>query len=265
MSTALPSESAEPPTPQGPAQPETEEIRGSRWVGFIEAYALLILLALMAIFFSVLPETSETFPTTANLKILLASQAVIAIVALGALIPLVAWQFDLSVGAIAALSAVVVADVASGSTPLLIALALGLGIGLVVGLINALVVTRLSVPSFVATLGMSTVLAGVILHATGGLAQVSNIPETLTDFGVGTVLGIPSMFIALIIIAAIAFFVLEHTPFGRQLYALGSNPTAALLVGIRARSLQSLTFIIGGGLCGAAGILYVARAGGADP
>jgi ribose transport system permease protein len=240
--------------------------RGRRSVGYyVEAYALLILTVLIAVFFSVYPETSDTFPTAANLQILLASQAVIALVAIGVLIPLVTEAFDLSLGAIATLAAVVLAELVGGSVPWVVAVLAGIGVGVASGAVNAAIVTRFHVHAVVATLGISTILGGIILQITGGLSTNSNIPAVLTDFGTKNLLGIPVIFLAMLVVAASAFFVLEHTPFGRYLYALGSNPLAAVLVGVRTDFIRSMAFVLGGTLAGLAGVFYVARAGGANP
>jgi len=238
---------------------------GRRLLRFLESYALLVLLVVMVIFFSVWPQTSGVFLTPANLQILVASQAVLGVVALGALIPLICGEFDLAVGAVAALSAVLVAQVLSSGVPVWIGLMVALGVGAAVGIANGLIVTKLGVNAVVATLGMSTILVGVIRHDTGGLAPPSDIPAALTDFGNGKFLGLPMIFVALIAAAGIVYFVLDHTPMGRQIYALGSNPAAAVLVGLKNNRLRGLALFAGAVLCGLAGWLYVARAGGADP
>jgi ribose transport system permease protein len=239
---------------------------GGRSVAYyVEAYALLILTVLTAVFFSVYPGTSDTFPTAANLQILLASQAVIALVAIGVLIPLITEAFDLSLGTIATLAAVVLAELVGDSVPWVVAVLAGIGVGAASGAVNAAIVTRFHVHAVVATLGTSTILGGLILQITGGLSTNSNIPAVLTDFGTKNLLGIPVIFLAMLVVAASAFFVLEHTPFGRYLYALGSNPLAAVLVGVRTDFIRSMAFVLGGTLAGLAGVLYVARAGGADP
>jgi len=232
---------------------------------FLGAYALLILLVAMIVFFSVWPETSDVFPTFANLRILVASQSVLAVIALGALIPLICGEFDLSVGATAALSAVSVAMVLSSGSPVLIGVLVALGIGLAVGFANGFIVTRMRVNAVVTTLGMATILDGVIRQMTGGLAPSSKIPAILTNFGTGSIFGIPNIFIAMLVIAGAVYFMLDHTPLGRRIYALGSNPAAAELVGLRTRRLRFLVLLIGSLLSGLAGLLYVARAGGADP
>lgn len=232
---------------------------------FVEAYGLLLLLLLACLFFAVWPTTGDLFLSTANLQVLLASPAVTAIVALGVLLPLICQEFDLSVGAIAGLAAVVVASLLSNGVPVPIALLAGAGLGLAVGMVNGVLVTRIGVNGVVATLGTASVLTGVVIQSTGGLAVVSDIPRTVIDFGSSNFLGIPLSFWTLLVVATVIHVILSYTAAGRQVYAIGSNPDAARLVGIRIKLIVGASFGLGGALAGAAGVLYVARAGGADP
>jgi ribose transport system permease protein len=139
------------------------------------------------------------------------------------------------------------------------------GIGATVVLVNALLITRAGINAVITTLGTAAIVGGVITHKTGGLAIVADIPRAVTDFGSGTTLGIPSTTFALVLVAGLVYYVLEHTPFGRYVYALGESPGAARLVGLRTDLLLAATFVASGSLAGAAGVLQVARAGGADP
>lgn len=236
-----------------------------RFGRFLEAYGLLLLLLIACLFFAIWPKTSDLFLTTANIQVLLASQAVVAIVALGVLVPLICFEFDLSVGAVAGLAAVVVASLLSDGMPIPIALVAGALVGVVVGTINGLLVTRVGVNGVVATLGTASIVTGVIIQSTGGLAVVSDIPVAVTDFGSSNFLGVPFVFWTLLVVAALIHVVLEHTALGRQLYGIGSNAEAAKLVGIRMKFLIGASFALGGALAGVGGVLYVARAGGADP
>ncbi|XBB67834.1 ABC transporter permease [Nocardioides sp. WV_118_6] len=237
----------------------------ARLVAFAEAYALLILLGVIALFFCFWPQTADTFPTVANIRILLASQAVIGVISLGALLPLLCTEFDLSVGNVAALSAVFVAAFLSDGGNVLLGVGLAVLVGLAVGTVNAVIVTRGHVSGVITTLGMSTILAGVILQRTGGLAPASDIPDSLTSFGTGLVAGVPAIFITLIVVAGAVYFVLSHTSFGRQMYAVGSNVEAAKLVGLRVDRIRGIAFVAGSVLCAIGGLLYVSRAGGASP
>jgi ribose transport system permease protein len=232
---------------------------------YLEAYAFLGLLIAAAAFFSLWPETSDTFTSPANLRTLVASNSVIAIVALAALVPLVAYEFDLSVGAIAGLSSVYVASVLAAGTSVPLAIGLGIGLGLLVGAINALLITRVGVNAVITTLGTSIILAGVVNQKTGGLSVTGSIPLGFSEFGSSNWLGIPKIAFILALVAVAVYYLLGHTPYGRYLYAFGANREAARLVGIRTKLTLGLTFVISGALCGAAGVLQVARAGSADP
>ena len=147
---------------------------------YLEAYAFLGLLVAAAIFFSLWPETGETFTSAANLRTLVASNSVIAIVALGALVPLVCYEFDLSVGAIAGLSSVYVATalVARRFGPA------GPGAGDRRSASSSasstrLLITRVGVNAVISTLGMSIILHGIVNQKTGGLSVTGNIPAQL--------------------------------------------------------------------------------------
>lgn len=232
---------------------------------FLEAYAFLGLLVGAFVFFSLWSRTSATFPTSANLQVLLGSNTVVAITALAALIPLICNEWDLSIGGSAALSSVFVAQfMTNGMNPFL-ALGIGIGIGVCVGVVNALLVTRMGVNAVITTLGISIIITGLISLKTGGVTVAGSISQGVTDFGTLSWLGIPRSVYALALVAVVVYYLIDHTPFGRYLYALGSNRSASRLAGIRVKLVVGLTFVIAGGVCGAAGVLQVARSGGANP
>lgn len=258
------------PTPalKGETATEVAAEDTERWYSRIqpEAYAMPVLMILVVIFFSLWGKTSDTYSSSANLQIVLGGQAVLAIVALAALVPLVCNQWDLSVGAVAGLSAVFVASALSSGWPIILGLALGVVLGATVGLINALLVTKVGTNAVITTLGTAAIVAGVINQKTNGVALVSEIPNSVVDFGSGkAVLGIPNTALVLIVAAVVVYYVLGHTAFGRYLYALGSNPEAARLTGLRTSLLLATTFVISGTLAGTAGALQVSYAAGADP
>lgn len=238
--------------------------RRRRVVDYLEALALPACLLLAGAYFALSPATSATFLTSANLQVLIAGQAVVAIVALALLVPLCADQWDLSVGATAALGAVYAAATMSGGS-VTRGILVALTVGALVGLVNAVIVTRFNVNAVIATLGTMTIIAGVINLKTAGIPIVSQIPESLVDLGSGTWLGIPQLGLLVAVVALAVHYLLEHTPYGRYLYALGANPTAARLVGLRTRSLIASTFVLAGVLAAIAGVLAVARSGGANP
>jgi ribose transport system permease protein len=234
-------------------------------LGAVEAYAMLGLLVIIAIFFCLYGPTADTFPTARNIQNLVSGQAVVAIIALAALIPLTCNEWDLSVGATAGMSSIFAATALSNGTPILVFILIGIGLGVLVGVVNALIVTRLRVNAVITTLGVATILDGVVNQKTSGLAVAGNIPSAVTDFGSLNWLGIPRPAFALLVITLLVYYVTTHTPAGRYLYALGSNPRGAKLVGLQTRLLLGGTFVAAGALAGAAGVLQVSLSGGADP
>jgi ribose transport system permease protein len=234
-------------------------------VGRAEAYALLVLALVAAVFFSVLPATSATFPTVANFQAITGSQGVLLVAALAVMFPLICEQFDLSVGAVISLSAVVAAELMKTGFPSVTAAVLGVASGGAIGLINGLLVTRAKVISVVVTLGMSTILTGLLQVITAGKPVGENVPAWLLNLGSESIASIPQIIIAALAVALVVYYVLAHTPFGRQLYLYGANSDAARLVGLRTDRLVVLGFTVGGLAGGMGGLLMLGQAGSASP
>ncbi len=231
----------------------------------LERYALLLLLILLVIVFSILPSTSATFLTSANIKNIVAQESVVAILALAALIPLVALQFDVSVGAVLGAVAILTAKLTvDGHWAVLPALVAGISLGCGVGVINGYLVAYVGANSFIITLGASTLLTGLVSLYSGDQTIV-NVPQPLLNFGNGYWLGIPRPAWLLAVVAGMVAYLLRHTVFGRQLLQIGSNPRSARLVGIRVRRLMLLAFVLAGVLAAVAGALELARTGSGDP
>jgi ribose transport system permease protein len=230
-----------------------------------ERYSLLVLLALVVVFFGIWHKTSAIYPTHANLDNVVGSQSVAALVAIATVIPLVCGQFDLSLGAVLGVSAMIAAKALSvWDVPLPLALTLGVAVGAAVGAVNGYAVAHIGVNSLIVTLAVATILSGVTSWISN-TPIVSGIPTSLTDFGSGDWIGLPSIAFVLLAIAIIAYYILEHTPFGRELHAIGSNRAAARLVGVSIERRVWLSFVLAGAVAGLAGVLQLARSGSGDP
>jgi ribose transport system permease protein len=231
---------------------------------FAERYALLGLLVVVAVFFSVLPASSNVFPTAANIRILAAGQSVTLLIALAALIPLVAGYFDFSAGAVAASSSVTMAGMmANHNSPLWLCLVAAFALGLAVGLVNGVAVSVFGMNSFVITLATATLLGGAIQWYTQGQTISRNISSALIDFGSLTWAGIPRVLFVVVAAALAIYYILDQTPYGRSLRAIGDNRGAARLVGMPVARYGVLAFAAGGTLAALAGIVLTARTGGA--
>ncbi|MQA35399.1 ABC transporter permease [Modestobacter roseus] len=244
--------------------PTTAPERSSRVKGFAERNALLALLLAVIAFFAVYPDSSATFFTTQNASVLLGNQSVVALLALAVILPLVTGYFDFSLGAIAATSSVLTAGLMSfHALPLGVAIAVGVGTGAVIGGVNGLLVTRFGLNSFVTTLGMATLLGGLIQWYTGGQTILAGIDPALPRFGGATWLGLPRVVFVVLLATVALWYLLSQTPFGRSLYAIGSNPRSARLVGVRVDRSVWTTFVLAGALAGVTGVLQLARTGSA--
>jgi ribose transport system permease protein len=141
----------------------------------------------------------------------------------------------------------------------------GIALGALVGLLNGVLVAKLGLNALITTLGTATVITGLISLYTDGLSIITGIPAALTDLGSGVWLGIPCTLYVLAAIAWFAWYLLEHTPFGRYLHAVGGNPAAARLVGLDVDRIVVQSFVVAGALVGLGGVLQVARQGGGNP
>jgi ribose transport system permease protein len=230
-----------------------------------EGYALVGLTVVLFIVFSVLPASSDTFPTSANLRIMLADQAVLLVISLAVLVPIVTKSWDFTPGATMGLASIFAASTVSSSGSIPLCILAALGVGLAVGAFNGVLVTMARINSVIATLGMTIVIAGIVQWKTDGLSILEGIPSSLTDFGSNTALGIPLLAWVALGLTALTYYLVAHTVYGRNLYAVGSNRAAARLVGLRNERFVFSTYVISGALAGAAGVLQLARSGTGNP
>jgi len=207
--------------------------------------------------------TAPQFLTVSNLSQVAVLAAVIAVAAVGEALVVITRNVDLSVEATMGLVAYCVASLLERhALDTAGAIAFGLGLGLVLGMINGIVVTVFRVPAIVATLGTLSVFRGVdYLVAGSHQVPLASLPPGFTDAARDSVLGIPIFVLIVLIIVVIGSAVLRWTRFGRQLYAVGSNPEAAAILGIPSRLVVFIAFSLCGLLAGVAGILYIMEFG----
>lgn len=209
---------------------------------------------------------APAFATQRNILNLLRQSSIIGIIATGMTFVIISGNFDISVGAVAALSgAITMKLVTTGDgVPVVVAVLAAFAVSAVVGLINGIAVAKINVPSLIATMAMVSVVKGAMLMFTGGYPITQTVP-VLDVIGNGYVLGIP---IPVIIFAAgviIAFIVLTKTRFGRYVYSVGGNEEASKLNGINVDSYKIKVFVINAMLAALAGIVLVGRMGTASP
>lgn len=226
--------------------------RLASWETFLAAMALgLLAYAAVAV---------PNFASAFNLSQAAAGVSEKALLALPLVLLIIAREIDLSVASILALASIVLGVLVQAGVSLVVAVPVVLAVGALAGAFNGLLVTRLELPSLVVTLGTLAMFRGVGYIILGS-ASVNVFPDALTDFGLDNVAGtiVPWTLVPFLLLAPIFAVVLQHTPTGRRIYAMGGSPDAALYAGVRSRRLRLLLFVVSGLVCAIAGIVFTAR------
>jgi len=236
------------------------------WVSrlaFDKVGAVYVWLAIIVVFSFWAP---ETFPNITTAKQILNSNAITGLAALSVTIPLAARVFDLSFALNMTLCGVAVAHFVVDGVPLVLAVTLGVLIGLFVGLINAAVVVGMKIDSFIATLATGSLIQALITMVTNDTPiSDEKLAGGFSKIGQTTVGGITLPVLYFAVVAVGIWYLLEHTATGRRLYAVGFNPDAARLAGVKVARLQFLALVTSGVLAGSAGIVLASILGGGSP
>ncbi|MFE7243150.1 ABC transporter permease [Streptomyces sp. NPDC057580] len=214
-----------------------------------------VLIVLVAIATALYPR----FLSLGNLRDILSQNAAVGIIAIGMTYVILSRGFDLSVGSIYALGATVFAGVSISTNPILAGLA-ALLVGTVVGLVNGLLVTRLNVNPFVATLGTSSAISGLAFVYSKSAPFVVSDPN-FQILGLSSLATIPTPAVIFIVLAVVGGLVLAKTNLGRNIYAVGGNPEASRLSGLRVPVLVGGTYLLTGLLATLAGMIDASRLG----
>lgn len=232
----------------------------------MQKYSIFFVLVVM-IFISAL--MNENYFSTGNITNIARQLAVSTILAYGEMLLIISGQLDLSAGAVLALSGVLSVSVFKTTGSLLLALLTAIVVAVVCNLINAFFVANCKMPAFIVTLAMTMAARGLALIYTDGqnILQIGNYKV----FGQGNLTDIPFLknatflsqfpipILVLIVITVIIWYILNHTTFGRSLYAIGGNEEAAIASGINVVKSKYKAFIINGILVGIAGVLFMSR------
>ena len=231
---------------------------GAKVLRLAPVYGLVILTASLILLFSIL--LPNTFPTMLNLRAIVSDKAIIAMLSLAAMIPMAAGRIDLTVGYgivlwhILAISLQTVFGI-----PWPIAVMIVLSLGALVGFCNGILVEVAKIDAFIATLGTGTVLYALALWHTGGRQIVGTLPDGFYAINGTFVGGLPITGFYVLAITVALWLVLEYTPIGRYLYAIGANPRAAELNGIPTRKFVVGAFMSSGVLTALAGIILASK------
>lgn len=221
---------------------------------------LVIIVIVMWVFLAI--ATRGNFSSFANITNLLRQSSINGVVAIGMTLIIITGGIDLSVGSVVGLSGMVYAlmvstrgDIQMATLP---AILIALVAAAAVGLVSGIAVNDGKVPPFIATLGMMTLVRGLVMYISGG-RMVTGLPLEFRQFSALRILGIPALAWIWIGLVILMLFALKYTKFGRNLYAIGSNKEAARLSGINIRLNMYSFYVLGALLSGIAGLMLATR------
>jgi ribose transport system permease protein len=261
--TAEPANGAPPPpSADSPDDGRISARSLARALSFRNISALYVFVVIFVVFSLWVP---ETFPTWDTWKALLDSQAVTALLAVGLVVALAAGAFELAIGAELGFGAILVAWLlAEQGVPIVPAIVLTVLAGAVIGLIIGLLVVRARIDSFIATLGVSSILLAMIAWVSSS-QQILGLSPQFQDIGTTEVFGITLPVYIMLAVAFAVWYVLERTAVGRRVYATGGNIEAARLAGVRTGLVIVAALVTCAGIASLAGILVSSRLGTGDP
>jgi ribose transport system permease protein len=252
-------------TPPG-GTPPTEEAHTAKARGRVLPFPItgqeIVLIAVIAVLWVILAFATPAFMTSGSIVPLLVAMAPVALIGIGMTVIIITGGIDVSVAAIVMVCAVVVAKaMVDSGVSLPVAVLLSMVLGGVLGLINGVLIAYGRVHAIIITFGTANLFKFLGLQLFGG-TTVDNIPNTLAFFGrgdAGRTLGIPHSFVIMLVIAALAWYYLRHTAGGRHLYAIGGDPDAARLAGVKVQRRVMFAYILTGLLTGLAACFVIAR------
>lgn len=243
-------------------EPTKDELRGlsrgAKALRLAPSYGLVILMfGLIGLFSVLLP---ETFPTMLNLRAILSDKAIIALLSLAAMVPMVSGRIDLTVGYGIVLWHILAISLQTNfGLPWPVAVLIVLALGVFTGVLNGILVEVARIDSFIATLGTGTILYALALWHTGGRQMVGVLPDGFYALNGTFIFGLPITAFYVLAITVAMWIVLEYSPVGRYLYAIGANQRAAELNGIPTRKFVIGAFVTSGLMAALAGVLLASK------
>ena len=207
---------------------------------------------------------SDRFLTLPNLINIARQVSINAIIAMGVTLVILTGGIDLSVGSLVALTGCVAILSMELPGADFTGIMIGLGVGAAAGLLNGILIAYARIPPFIGTLAMLTMARGTALVITEG-QPIVRFDSPYRWFGDGMVGGVPVPVLLMVLILAVTYFILRHTPLGSYIYATGGNEEAARLSGVKVTRIKSLVYLISGLYAGISGMVLAGRLGSAQP
>lgn len=228
----------------------------------LQSYGTVLALAVIVAAFSII--RPDKFCTLTNFINITRQISLLVMISLGTTLVMSVNEFDLSVGSMASLGGIIAALLAVKGLPMAVCFVIPVVVSFFIGLLNGCVVARFRVLSFITTLGMSTVLSGVIYRLSGGATIFEGIPKSFSFPGTAKLGRIPLLSILMVVFVALFWFLLEHTTLGRKFYAIGGNEETAKIAGIRVKKYKTIAFALCAVMACVTGMLIASRVGSAN-
>lgn len=223
--------------------------------------AIKALLTFFAVILILMAFKAPAFFSFENASDILLNTSTTAIAAMGMLCVLLVGDIDVSVGATLAACCTTTGILAKAGLPMAVVICGSLLAGLILGIINGCIVTLLKLDAIVATLGILSIYRGLLIIITKG-SWINGLPKNILQLGQGKWFGIPIPVYITVVVILIMTFILSRTEWGRNFYAVGSNPDSARLSGINVKLTRIIAFAVCGMLVGLAAVIYTTRFGG---
>jgi rhamnose transport system permease protein len=241
--------------------------RGSRLVEVTLRVRELGILLVLAIVVAVTASYNPRFLSAQSIRDLLLNASIIGLLTVGQTLVVITRNVDLSVGSILGLTAFMVGNlfVSRPGLPIVVAVLAAVAVGALCGAFNGAITAAVRVPSLVVTLGTLYIFRGIDYAWAGGIQiSAAQLPDSVLTLGSGRFLGVPYLVAITVVVVALAAYALRSYRSGRELYAIGSNPDAAVLAGIPVGRRVFAAFVLSGAVAGLAGFLFAARFGTVD-
>ena len=223
-------------------------------------YGTIIVLASMLVIFSALQP--GTFATVGNFRNIVNDMAIGTIVAAGLTVPLVAGDFDLSIGYVASFCGLLVVGLLSSSgLSIPLAIILVIGLGAVIGIVNGIVVSKIGVNAFIATLGTGTIVVGLNYAYSGGIPLQLTQSREFTNIAIGRIAGVPHLVIIMAVVLALLWVILNRTVQGQHIKAIGVSPESARRAGVAVDRSRIVAFAIASTCAAIGGVLMASNLG----
>jgi ribose transport system permease protein len=226
----------------------------------LSTYGTLIALGLMVAVFSI--AEPGTFATVGNFRNIFNDMAIATIIAAGLTVPLVGGDFDLSIGYVASFCGILVVGLLSlNGLPIPLAIAVVIAVGMLIGIVNGIIVSKIGVNAFIATLGTGTVVVGLNYAYSGGIPLQLTQSYSFTDIAIGRIWGIPHLVIIMAAVLALLWVLLNRTVQGQHIKAIGVNAETARRAGIAVDRSRIVAFAVAGTCAAITGVLMASNLG----